>query len=196
MEPVFTSSILSLIKMSFLFLPFFPRPNSILPRLSTNRDILDATTTQQGVHTRIPTSRHGWPPPWSNCFAGINVHLASATRLLATAERNCRSSTTIIAASHCPESLRSARSIDDGPKERNYVQRSAAKGMKRSVVVSLFLFESRIVVDDFANELLTTFWIGGTLEDVEEGFCRRVKVLHVNRMEIWGGVDRMGRWIC
>lgn len=65
--------------------------------------------------------------------------------------------------------------------------------MKRSVVVSLFLFESRIVVDDFANELLTTFWIGGTLEDVEEGFCRRVKVLYVNRMEIWGGVDRMGR---
>lgn len=28
-----------------------------------------------------------------------------------------------------------------------------------------------------------------TLEDVEEGFCRRVKVLHVNAMEIWGGVD-------
>lgn len=105
-------------------------PNSILPRLSTNRDILDATT-HQGVHTRIPTSRHGWPPPWSNCFAGINIHLASATRLLATAERNCRSSTTIIAASHCPESWDRRACCSIHGEERNYVQRS---GMKISVV--------------------------------------------------------------
>lgn len=92
----------SLAKSSSLFPPFFPRPFPQFHPPTLVHESRRRRRRHQGV--RIPTSRHGWPPPWSNCFAGINIHLASATRLLATAERNCRSSTTIIAASHCPES--------------------------------------------------------------------------------------------
>lgn len=92
-----------------LTLSFFHLPNiesHACPRLETS----PTRRRHRGVHADPHLSLR-MTSLWlrSNCFAGINVHLASATRLLATPERNGRSST-IVVASHRASST-AARSV-------------------------------------------------------------------------------------